>query len=59
MSTSKKKHRQAQDLIREGIKELKLHSSADAKTAFKQVLLDFPDSKERIQALLLLARTHY
>ena len=46
-------------LLEEGVKALKLNQGIRAKTIFKQVLEDFPDSKERIQALLLLARTHY
>ena len=59
LSTPEKKTRSAQELIKEGIKEIKLNSGVAAKAAFQQVLEDFPDSKERIQALLLLARTYY
>ncbi|SVB80028.1 uncharacterized protein METZ01_LOCUS232882, partial [marine metagenome] len=59
LSTSEKKPASAQELINEGIKEIKLNSGVRAKAAFQQVLEDFPDSKERIQALLLLARTYY
>jgi len=58
-STPEKKTESAQELIKEGIKEIKLSSSTQARAAFQQVLEDFPDSKERIQALLLLGRTHY
>ena len=46
-------------LLEEGVKALKLDQNIRAKTISKQVLEDFPDSKERTQALLLLARTHY
>ena len=59
LSASEKKPASAQELINEGIKEIKLNSGVRAKAAFQQVLEDFPDSKERIQALLLLARTYY
>ena len=59
LSIPEKKARSAQELIRKGIKEIKLNSNLEAKAAFQQVLEDFPDSKERIQALLLLARTYY
>ena len=59
LSTPEKKNRSAQELIKKGIKEIKLNSGIQAKAAFKKVLEDFPDSKERMQALLLLARTYY
>ena len=58
-STPDGKSGSAQELINEGIKATKLHQNVRAKAAFQQVLEDFPDSKERIQALLLLARTYY
>ena len=58
-STPEKKPESAQELLQQGIKEIKLHSSTQAKVFFQQVLEDFPDSKERIKALLLLARTYY
>ena len=59
LSTPETKNKSAQELIKEGIKEIKLNSGVQAKAVFQQVLEDFPDSKERIQALLLLGRTFY
>lgn len=58
-SASEKRVESAQELIKEGINEIKLNSGIQAKAAFKKVLEDFPDSKERTQALLLLSRTYY
>ncbi|KMP12165.1 hypothetical protein UZ36_01695 [Candidatus Nitromaritima sp. SCGC AAA799-C22] len=58
-STPERKSSSAQELIEEGIQETKRHSLAEAKAAFQQVLEDFPDSKERVRALMLLARTYY
>ena len=49
----------SKELLEEGIKALKLDQDIRARTLFKQVIEDFPDSKERTQALLLLARSHY
>jgi outer membrane protein assembly factor BamD len=59
LSTSEKKPASSKKGREEGVKALKLNQGIRAKTIFKQVLEDFPDSKERTQALLLLARTHY
>ena len=47
------------ELLEEGIKAIKREADITAQTLFKQLLEDYPDSEERIQALLLLARTHY
>ena len=47
------------ELLEEGIRALKLDQSIRANTLFEQILEDYPDSKERIQALLLLGRIHY
>ena len=58
-STSEKKASSAQELLNQGIKEVKLNSSTQAKAAFQQVIEDFPDSKQRVKALLLLGRTYY
>lgn len=58
-STPEMKPQSAQELIEEGIRATKRYEIAQAKDAFQQVLEDFPDSKERIRALLLLARTYY
>ena len=46
-------------LLEEGIISIKLDQHLRAQTLFKQLVEDFPDSKERIQALLLLARSYY
>ena len=46
-------------LLEEGIKAIKLNQELRAQSLFKQLVEDFPDSKERIQALLLIARSHY
>ena len=59
LSTPEKKPESAQELVKEGIKKIKLNSGSQAKAVFQQVLEDHPDSRERIQALLLLARTFY
>ena len=58
-STPEKKTESAQELIKEGIEGIKTNARLQARTAFQQVLDEFPDSKERKQALLLLARTYY
>ena len=47
------------ELLEEGIKAIKLDQNLRARTLFTQLIEDFPDSKERSQALLLLARSHY
>ena len=46
-------------LLEEGIKAMKLDQALRAQTLFKQLVEDFPDSKERKQAMLLIARSHY
>ena len=46
-------------LLEEGIKAIKLNQKLRAQTLFKQLVEDFPDSKERKQAMLLIARSHY
>ena len=38
---------------------MKLDQLLRAQTLFKQLVEDFPDSKERKQAMLLIARSHY
>lgn len=58
-STLERKDPSAQELIQEGIRETKARSPVRAKAAFQQVLEDYPDSRERVTALLLLARTYY
>jgi len=47
------------ELLEEGIKAIKLGQNLRARTVFTQLIEDFPDSKERTQALLILARSHY
>ena len=49
----------APELLQEGIKGTKKGYMVEAASAFQQVLEDYPDSKERVKALLLLARTYY
>ena len=46
-------------LLEEGIRAIKLDQKLRAQTLFKQLVEDFPDSKERKQAMLLIARSHY
>ena len=46
-------------LLEEGIRAIKLDQPFRAQTLFKQLVEDFPDSKERKQAMLLIARSHY
>ena len=49
----------SKELLEEGIKAIKLGQNLRARTLFTQLIEDFPDSKERKQALLLIARSHY
>ena len=49
----------SKELLEEGIKAIKLGQNLRARTLFTQLIEDFPDSKERSQALLLIARSHY
>ena len=46
-------------MLAEGVKALKNEDIIHARTLFNQIIEDFPGSKERIESLLLLARTHY
>ena len=46
-------------LLEDGIRAIRLGQDLRAQTLFKRLIEDFPDSKERMQALLLLARSHY
>lgn len=46
-------------LLEEGIRAMKLDQQFRAKTLLEQLVEDFPDSKERKQAMLLIARSHY
>jgi len=47
------------ELIKEGIKAIKQDQNLRARTLFIQLVEDFPDSQERKQAQLLLARSYY
>jgi len=49
----------SKELLKEGINAIKLGQNLRARTLFNQLIEDFPDSKERTQALLVLARSHY
>ena len=49
----------APELLQKGVKKSKKGYLIEATSAFQQVLEDYPDSKERVKALLLLARAHY
>ena len=49
----------APELLQKGVKKSKKGYLAEATSAFQQVLEDYPDSEERVKALLLLARAHY
>ena len=49
----------ASELLQKGIKDTKKGYMIEATSAFQQVLEDYPDSKERVKALLLLARAYY
>jgi outer membrane protein assembly factor BamD len=58
-STNKKITLSPKELITEGKHQVKLKSYNKAKEHFHQLLEDYPDSKERVQALLYLANTYY
>lgn len=58
-STSKKQNLSPAELITQGKQKVKLKSYNKAKELFQQLLEDHPDSKERVQALIFLANTHY
>jgi outer membrane protein assembly factor BamD len=58
-STSKKINRSPGELIAEGKLQIKIKSYNNAKGLFQQLLEDYPDSKERVLALIFLANTHY
>ncbi len=55
----KEKVLSAQELLQKGITDTKKGHLIEATSAFQQVLEDYPDSEERVKALLLLARTYY
>ncbi len=55
----KEKVLSASELLQKGIKETKKGYLVEATSAFQQVLEDYPNSKERVKALLLLARAYY
>ena len=47
------------ELLKEGIKALKLDQTLRGRELLLQLIEDFPDSKARTHALLLLARSYY
>ncbi len=47
------------ELLKRGKEEVKLNDYLEAKQLFQQILEDYPDSKERVAALIFLADTHY
>jgi outer membrane protein assembly factor BamD len=47
------------DMLAEGVKSLKNGNIIHARTLLKQIIEDFPGSKQRIESLLLLGRAHY
>jgi outer membrane protein assembly factor BamD len=55
----KEKKISALELLQKGIKDTKKGYLVEATSAFQQVLEDYPDSKERVKALLFLARAYY
>jgi len=58
-SISAKKNPSPGELIAQGKIQVKIKSYDSAKKLFQQILEDYPDSKERVQALIFLANTHY
>jgi len=58
-STQTKKTIPPDELIQLGIEQTKKKNYTEAKASFQQVLEDYPDSKERVMALLMLADSHY
>jgi len=58
-SLDKKKNPSPGELIAQGRQQVKINSYGSAKKLFQQVLEDYPDSKERVQALIFLANTNY
>lgn len=58
-STSKKINLPPGELIKEGKHQIKNKGYNKAKEYFHQLLEDYPDSKERVRGLMLLANTYY
>lgn len=58
-STNKKLNLPPGKLLTEGKHQIKVKGYNKAKEHFHQLLEDYPDSKERVQALLYLANTYY
>jgi outer membrane protein assembly factor BamD len=58
-TTDEKKVLGPQELLQKGVREIKNQDIVDAKATFKQLLEDYPDSKERVPALMHLADLHY
>ncbi len=47
------------ELLKRGIQQVKVNDYIEAKQLFQQILEDYPDSRERVAALIFLADTHY
>ncbi len=58
-STNKKDNLSPGELIAQGKQQVKIKSYNKAKDLFQQLLEDYPDSRERVQALIYLANTNY
>jgi len=58
-STNKKINLPPGELITEGKHQIKKKGNNKAKEHLHQLLEDYPDSKERVQGLMLLANTYY
>jgi outer membrane protein assembly factor BamD len=58
-AVNKKENIPPDQLISRGKEQIKKQDYIKAKNSFNQVLEDYPDSKERVQALMLLAKSYY
>jgi outer membrane protein assembly factor BamD len=58
-TTDEKKTLGPQELLQKGVREIKNKDIVDAKSTFKLLLEDYPDSKERVPGLMHLADLHY
>ncbi|NIP99996.1 MAG: outer membrane protein assembly factor BamD [Nitrospinaceae bacterium] len=58
-TTSERASRTPAELLQEGKHLLKIKEPLKAKEIFQQILEDYPDSQERVQALMFLADVHY
>jgi len=58
-STPRKANPSPGELIVQGKQQVKIKNYTKAKELFQQLLEDYPDSKERVQALIFLANTNF